>query len=127
MEGCNSIAPCVVPYTRGEEVAVRATVSCFEIAQLAAQGVLVNLLGRITPGAVRITTAPAAFADLQRQVAAIDKFVAFRFHQPPDEFTDDIIDVYRDTPELVTLHLPVQWPDRVLNLMGRTHPRWSNW
>ncbi|MGF7450197.1 radical SAM protein, partial [Klebsiella michiganensis] len=41
----------------------------------------------------------------------------------PIEFTDDIIEVYRDTPELVSfLHLPVQsGSDRVLNLMGRTH------
>ena len=41
----------------------------------------------------------------------------------PIEFTDDIIDVYRDTPELVSfLHLPVQCgSDRILNLMGRTH------
>ncbi len=41
----------------------------------------------------------------------------------PIEFTDDIIEVYRDTPELVSfLHLPVQsGSDRILNLMGRTH------
>ena len=39
------------------------------------------------------------------------------------EFTDDIIDVYRDTPELVSfLHLPIQCgSDRVLNLMGRPY------
>ncbi|WP_038930634.1 MiaB/RimO family radical SAM methylthiotransferase, partial [Yersinia pestis] len=41
----------------------------------------------------------------------------------PIEFTDDIIDVYRDTPELVSfLHLPVQsGSDRILTMMKRAH------
>ena len=41
----------------------------------------------------------------------------------PIEFTDDIIDVYRDTPELVSfLHLPVQsGSDRILTMMKRGH------
>ncbi len=78
----------------------------------------------LTPGAVRTTTAPPAFADLLRLVAAIDGIDRIRFTTShPIEFTDDIIDVYRDTPELVSfLHLPVQsGSDRILNLMGRTH------
>ncbi len=65
-----------------------------------------------------------SFADLLRPVAAIDGIDRIRFTTShPIEFTDDIIDVYRDTPELVSfLHLPVQsGSDRVLNLMGRTH------
>ena len=41
----------------------------------------------------------------------------------PIEFTDDIIEVYRDTPELVSfLHLPIQsGSDRILTLMKRAH------
>ena len=61
---------------------------------------------------------------LLRLVAAIDGIDRIRFTTShPIEFTDDIIEVYRDTPELVSfLHLPVQsGSDRVLNLMGRTH------
>ncbi len=64
------------------------------------------------------------FAELLRLVAAIDGIDRIRFTTShPIEFTDDIIDVYRDTPELVSfLHLPIQCgSDRVLNLMGRTH------
>lgn len=64
------------------------------------------------------------FADLLRLVAAIDGIDRIRFTTShPIEFTDDIIEVYRDTPELVSfLHLPVQsGSDRILNLMGRTH------
>lgn len=65
-----------------------------------------------------------SFADLLRLVAAIDGIDRIRFTTShPIEFTDDIIEVYRDTPELVSfLHLPVQsGSDRILNLMGRTH------
>ncbi len=74
---------------------------------------------------MRITTAPpAALPTCCASVAAIDGIDRIRFTTShPIEFTDDIIDVYRDTPELVSfLHLPVQsGSDRVLNLMGRTH------
>lgn len=65
-----------------------------------------------------------SFAELLRLVAAIDGIDRIRFTTShPMEFTDDIIDVYRDTPELVSfLHLPIQCgSDRVLNLMGRPH------
>ncbi|VFS23940.1 MiaB protein [Salmonella enterica subsp. enterica serovar Typhimurium] len=78
----------------------------------------------LTPGAEKTTTAPRYLADLLRLVAAIDGIDRIRFTTShPIEFTDDIIEVYRDTPELVSfLHLPVQsGSDRVLNLMGRTH------
>lgn len=65
-----------------------------------------------------------SFADLLRLVAAIDGIDRIRFTTShPIEFTDDIIDVYRDTPELVSfLHLPVQsGSDRILTLMKRSH------
>ncbi len=71
-----------------------------------------------------MTARPARFAELLRLVAAIDGIDRIRFTTShPMEFTDDIIDVYRDTPELVSfLHLPVQsGSDRVLTLMGRAH------
>ncbi|SPX43226.1 isopentenyl-adenosine A37 tRNA methylthiolase [Haemophilus influenzae] len=49
-----------------------------------------------------------SFAELLRLVASIDGIDRLRFTTShPIEFTDDIIDVYRDTPELVSfLHLP---------------------
>ena len=127
MEGCNKYCTyCVVPYTRGEEVSRPADDILFEIAQLAAQGVReVNLLGQnVNAGVVRTTTAPPAALLNCCAVAAIDGIDRIRFTTShPMEFTDDIIDVYRDTPELVSfLHLPIQCgSDRVLNLMGRPH------
>ncbi|OTQ75065.1 MULTISPECIES: tRNA (N6-isopentenyl adenosine(37)-C2)-methylthiotransferase MiaB [unclassified Gilliamella] len=128
MEGCNKYCTyCVVPYTRGEEVSRPCDDVIYEIAQLAEQGVReVNLLGQ-NVNAYRGPTFDGdicSFAELLRLVAAIDGIDRIRFTTShPIEFTDDIIDVYRDTPELVNfLHLPVQsGSDRILNLMKRTH------
>jgi tRNA-2-methylthio-N6-dimethylallyladenosine synthase len=52
---------------------------------------------------VKTTTARSgSFADLLRLVAAIDGIDRIRFTTShPIEFTDDIIEVYRDTPELM--------------------------
>ncbi|GAA5112109.1 tRNA (N6-isopentenyl adenosine(37)-C2)-methylthiotransferase MiaB [Orbus sasakiae] len=128
MEGCNKYCTyCVVPYTRGEEVSRPCDDVIYEIAQLAAQGVReVNLLGQ-NVNAYRGPTFDddiCTFAQLLRLVASIDGIDRIRFTTShPIEFTDDIIEVYQDTPELVSyLHLPVQsGSDRVLNLMKRTH------
>ncbi|CCG86597.1 UPF0004 protein [Erwinia piriflorinigrans CFBP 5888] len=128
MEGCNKYCTfCVVPYTRGEEVSRPSDDILFEVAQLAAQGVReVNLLGQ-NVNAYRgenFDGGICSFAELLRLVAAIDGIDRIRFTTShPIEFTDDIIEVYRDTPELVSfLHLPVQsGADRILTLMKRAH------
>lgn len=128
MEGCNKYCTyCVVPYTRGEEVSRPVDDILFEIAQLAEQGVReVNLLGQ-NVNAYRGPTFDGeicTFAELLRLVAAIDGIDRLRFTTShPIEFTEDIIDVYRDTPELVSfLHLPVQsGSDRILTMMKRGH------
>lgn len=128
MEGCNKYCTyCVVPYTRGEEVSRPCDDILFEIAQLAEQGVReVNLLGQNVNAyrGAAYDGGICSFAELLRLVAAIDGIDRIRFTTShPIEFTDDIIEVYRDTPELVSfLHLPIQsGADRVLNMMGRTH------
>lgn len=128
MEGCNKYCSfCVVPYTRGEEVSRPSDDVLFEIAQLAAQGVReVNLLGQ-NVNAYRGATYDGgicSFAELLRLVAAIDGIDRIRFTTShPVEFTDDIIEVYKDTPELVSfLHLPIQsGSDRILTMMKRPH------
>lgn len=126
MEGCNKYCSfCVVPYTRGEEVSRPVDDVLFEIAQLAEQGVReVNLLGQ-NVNAYRGDTFDGqicSFAELLRLVAAIDGIDRVRYTTShPIEFTDDIVEVYRDTPELVSfLHLPIQsGSDRVLSAMKR--------
>ncbi len=128
MEGCSKYCTfCVVPYTRGEEVSRPLDDVLYEIAQLAEQGVReVNLLGQ-NVNAFRGATHDGdicSFADLLRYVAAIDGIDRIRYTTShPIEFTDDIIEVYKDTPEMVNfLHLPVQsGSDRILTMMKRPH------
>ncbi len=128
MEGCSKYCTyCVVPYTRGEEVSRPMDDVLFEIAQLADQGVReVNLLGQNVNayrGPMHDGTI-CSFAELLRLVASIDGIDRIRFTTShPLEFTDDIIAVYEDTPELVSfLHLPVQsGSDRILTMMKRPH------
>ncbi|HCG1801438.1 TPA: tRNA (N6-isopentenyl adenosine(37)-C2)-methylthiotransferase MiaB [Vibrio cholerae] len=128
MEGCSKYCTyCVVPYTRGEEVSRPMDDVLFEIAQLAEQGVReVNLLGQnvnVYRGATH-DGGICSFAELLRLVATIDGIDRIRFTTShPLEFTDDIIAVYEDTPELVSfLHLPVQsGSDRILTMMKRPH------
>ena len=128
MEGCSKYCSfCVVPYTRGEEVSRPLDDVLYEIAQLAQQGVReVNLLGQ-NVNAYRGPTFDdqhCTFAELLRLVAAIDGIDRIRYTTShPIEFTDDIIEVYKDTPEVVSfLHLPVQsGSDRILTMMKRPH------
>src|SRR5690554_2226752 len=128
MEGCSKYCTfCVVPYTRGEEVSRPVNDVLAEIAHLAHQGVReVNLLGQ-NVNAYRSLDDKGAVVDLAElitYVAAIDGIDRIRFTTShPVEFTDALIDVYNDVPELVShLHLPVQsGSDRILMAMKRGH------
>ncbi|RNF86149.1 tRNA (N6-isopentenyl adenosine(37)-C2)-methylthiotransferase MiaB [Montanilutibacter psychrotolerans] len=131
MEGCSKYCSfCVVPYTRGEEVSRPFEDVLVEVAQLAAQGVReVNLLGQ-NVNAYRGPMAAedggqAEVADLGlliRTIAQIDGVDRIRFTTShPLEFSDSLVEAYRDVPELANyLHLPVQaGSDRVLSAMKR--------
>lgn len=128
MEGCSKYCTfCVVPYTRGEEVSRPVPDVLAEIAHLASQGVHeVNLLGQ-NVNAYRASMEDgtvARFSDLLPLVAQIDGIDRIRYTTShPVEFTDDLIAVYADIPELVShLHLPVQsGSDRILAAMKRGH------
>ncbi|SDJ86105.1 tRNA (N6-isopentenyl adenosine(37)-C2)-methylthiotransferase MiaB [Microbulbifer yueqingensis] len=128
MEGCSKYCTfCVVPYTRGEEVSRPVADVLEEVAHLADQGVReVNLLGQN----VNAYRAPGDdgqivdFAELITYVAAIDGIDRIRYTTShPVEFSDALIDVYAEVPELVNhLHLPVQsGSDRILMAMKRGH------
>ena len=128
MEGCSKYCTfCVVPYTRGEEVSRPVTDVMAEIIHLAGQGVReVNLLGQ-NVNAYRGDTEDGTTIDLAElitYVAAIDGIDRIRFTTShPVEFTDSLIEVYNQVPELVShLHLPVQsGSDRILMAMKRGH------
>ncbi|MGQ4583768.1 tRNA (N6-isopentenyl adenosine(37)-C2)-methylthiotransferase MiaB [Lysobacter sp. F60174L2] len=129
MEGCSKYCSfCVVPYTRGEEVSRPFEDVLVEVAQLAAQGVReVNLLGQNVnayrgPMAGEDGSDVADLGLLIRTIAQIDGIDRIRFTTShPLEFSDSLVEAYRDVPELANyLHLPVQsGSDRVLSAMKR--------
>jgi tRNA-2-methylthio-N6-dimethylallyladenosine synthase len=141
MEGCSKYCSfCVVPYTRGEEVSRPFEDVLVEVAQLAAQGVReVNLLGQNVnayrgpmPGedggegaGEGLGASEDNYADLGlliRAIAEIEGIGRIRFTTShPLEFSDSLIEAYRDVPQLANyLHLPVQaGSDRILAAMKR--------
>ena len=128
MEGCSKYCTfCIVPYTRGDEVSRPFDDVIAECVSLAEQGVReINLLGQ-NVNAYRGEKHDGTVADLAElitYVAAIDGIGRIRFTTShPVEFSESLIQVYADVPELVShLHLPVQsGSDRILALMKRGH------
>ncbi|WP_434025921.1 tRNA (N6-isopentenyl adenosine(37)-C2)-methylthiotransferase MiaB [[Pseudomonas] boreopolis] len=126
MEGCSKYCSfCVVPYTRGTEVSRPFEDVLVEVAQLAAQGVReINLLGQ-NVNAYRGPMEGGEVADLGlliRTIAQIEGIGRIRFTTShPLEFSDSLVDAYRDVPQLANyLHLPVQaGSDRILAAMKR--------
>ncbi|UOO90786.1 tRNA (N6-isopentenyl adenosine(37)-C2)-methylthiotransferase MiaB [Vitreoscilla massiliensis] len=126
MEGCSKYCSfCVVPYTRGEEFSRPLEDVLTEIVGLAQQGVKeVNLLGQ-NVNAYRGEMPDGGicdFAQLLRIVHEVPGIERMRFTTShPREFSEAIIDCYRDLPKLVShLHLPIQsGSDRVLSAMKR--------
>jgi len=128
MEGCSKYCSfCVVPYTRGEEVSRPFDDVIAEIYQLAEQGVKeVNLLGQ-NVNSYRGMTHDGQVIDLAElitYIGAIEGIKRIRYTTShPVEFSDRLINVYAEVPQLVNhLHLPIQsGSDRILSLMKRGH------
>lgn len=128
MEGCSKYCSfCVVPYTRGEEVSRPLDDVLSEAVHLADQGVReINLLGQ-NVNAYRGLSHDGKVVDLAlliNYLASIDGIDRIRYTTShPIEFTENLIAVYSQVPELVDhLHLPVQsGSDRILAAMKRGH------
>ncbi|NVJ59673.1 MAG: tRNA (N6-isopentenyl adenosine(37)-C2)-methylthiotransferase MiaB [Gammaproteobacteria bacterium] len=130
MEGCSKYCTfCVVPYTRGEEVSRPFDDVIAEVVELAEQGVReINLLGQNVNAYQGVThdSRVADLAELIIYVAAVEGIERIRFTTShPVEFSDRLIDVYAEVPELVShLHLPVQsGSNSILTAMKRGHTR----
>lgn len=127
MEGCSKYCTfCVVPYTRGEEVSRPVNDVLREIEHLAAQNVReINLLGQnVNAYRGEGSEGIVDLAELITLVAAVDGIDRIRFTTShPVEFSDSLIQVYGEVPELVShIHLPVQsGSDRILMAMKRGH------
>ena len=127
MEGCSKYCSfCVVPYTRGEEVSRPVADVMREVATLARQGVReINFLGQnVNAYRGEIDGDRADLAELIAYAADVPGIDRIRFTTShPVEFSDTLVEAYRDVPELVShLHLPIQsGSDRVLAMMKRGH------
>jgi tRNA-2-methylthio-N6-dimethylallyladenosine synthase len=128
MEGCDKYCSyCVVPYTRGPEFSRPFEDVLAECASLAEQGVkeitllgqnVNHYLGKMANGGT------ADLALLIHFIGAIDNVGRIRFTTShPVEFSQSLIDVYGEIPELANhLHLPVQHgSDKILTAMKRNH------
>jgi len=128
MEGCSKYCTfCVVPYTRGEEISRPFNDVIREVEVLAEQGVKeINLLGQ-NVNAYRGLMDDGEIADLAlliaivAQVTGIERIRYTTSH--PVEFSDRLIQIYAEVPELVShVHLPVQsGSDKILGSMKRGH------
>ena len=128
MEGCSKYCTfCVVPYTRGEEISRPLDHVLQEVLANVDQGAReIHLLGQ-NVNAYRGEAEGddiADLADLIRIISEIPEVERIRFTTShPVEFSDALIECFRDVPKLVShLHLPVQsGSDRILAAMKRGH------
>jgi len=128
VEGCDKFCSfCIVPYTRGREYSRPAATICNEVRQLAAAGCReVTLLGQTVNAYGRKGgergEGEVSFAELLRQVAAIEPIYRVRFlTSHPSHLGDDLIEALATIPEVCPhLPLPLQsGSDRLLAAMRR--------
>ena len=131
--GCdNACTFCIVPLVRGPQRSRSVGDILAEVQGLAQRGVVeVTLLGQNVNTYGRDVTVPGSsnrplFAELLRQVGAVDGIRRVRFTSPhPHDFTPDVIDAMADTPAVCEhIHFPLQsGSDRVLKAMRRSYRR----
>ena len=134
--GCdNACAFCIVPIVRGPEVSRRLGDVVYEVAELAANGVSeITLLGQNVNSYGRDLGAGQwrpQFADLLRELDAIDGIQRIRFTSPhPKDLRTETIASMAECPSVCEhLHLPLQaGSDRTLARMhrGYTASRYLN-
>ena len=128
MEGCSKYCTfCVVPYTRGEEVSRTLDEIIFEISNLVKNGVKeIILLGQNVNAykGIRLKDNKSInFSELIRYVSNIKGVQRIRHTTShPIDFTDDLIEEYKNKKLCSNLHLPVQsGSDFILSRMKRKH------
>src|SRR5579859_2454267 len=126
--GCNNTCTfCIVPSLRGKEKDRRPGDILDEVQALVADGVIeVTLLGQNVNSYGAEFGDKLAFGKLLRACGEIDGLERVRFTSPhPKDFTDDVIEAMRDTPNVMpSLHMPLQsGSDTVLKAMRRAYRR----
>ena len=122
-EGCDKFCNfCVVPYTRGPEYSRPFNQIIAEANSLADQGSKeIILLGQNVNA---YSDENQRLSDIINEIEKIKNIDRIRFTTShPNDMTDDLIEVYRDSKKLMTLiHLPFQsGSDKILSLMNRKH------
>ena len=128
MQGCdNYCSYCIVPYVRGQEISRRSSEILKEVRQMAADGVReITLLGQNVNSYGLKSAGEPSFAELIRQVAAVDGILRIRFYTShPKDMSEDLIACYHEIPALCgQVHLPAQsGSTAVLERMNRGYTR----
>jgi tRNA-2-methylthio-N6-dimethylallyladenosine synthase len=126
--GCNNTCTfCIVPSLRGKEKDRRPGDILDEVRSLVDDGVIeVTLLGQNVNSYGAEFGDRLAFGKLLRACGEIEGLERVRFTSPhPRDFTDDVIEAMRDTPNVMpSLHMPLQsGSDTVLKAMRRAYRR----
>ncbi|MCM2264616.1 MAG: tRNA (N6-isopentenyl adenosine(37)-C2)-methylthiotransferase MiaB [Desulfuromonadales bacterium] len=128
MQGCDNFCSfCVVPIVRGREISRPSIDILGEVRDLAAQGVReITLIGQNVNSFGVGAEGEVDFADLLRQVAAVEGIARIRFTTShPKDLSDELIACFAGIDKLCKhLHLPVQsGSDSILREMNRGYGR----
>ena len=128
MQGCDNFCSyCIVPYVRGREISRRSAEILAEIREMAGRGVHeVTLLGQNVNSYGLKSPEELHFADLIRQISAIDGIERIRFTTShPRDISPELIACFVEIPKLCGhIHLPAQsGSDAVLAQMNRGYTR----
>ena len=128
MFGCNNFCSyCIVPYVRGREKSREPEAIVEEIRELVADGVTeVMLLGQNVNSYGKTLEHPVTFAQLLKQVEAIEGLKRIRFMTShPKDLSDELIETMAESKKICHhLHLPMQsGSSRILKIMNRRYDK----
>ena len=128
MYGCNNFCSyCIVPYVRGREKSREPEAIIEEIKGLVADGVTeVMLLGQNVNSYGKTLEHPVTFAQLLKQVEAIEGLKRIRFMTShPKDLSDELIQTMAESKKVCHhLHLPMQsGSSRILKIMNRRYDK----
>ena len=128
MFGCNNFCSyCIVPYVRGRERSREPEAIVKEIEALVADGVTeVMLLGQNVNSYGKTLEHPVTFAQLLKQVEAIEGLKRIRFMTShPKDLSDELIRTMAESKKVCHhLHLPMQsGSSRILKIMNRRYDK----
>ena len=128
MFGCNNFCSyCIVPYVRGREKSREPEAIVEEIKALVADGVTeVMLLGQNVNSYGKTLENPVTFAQLLKQIEAIEGLKRIRFMTShPKDLSDELIETMAASKKICHhLHLPMQsGSSSILKIMNRRYDK----